>query len=105
MLLTGSGMVGHMASMIYGYARISTNDQTTSLQKDALEKAGCDRIFTDVASGAKAHRPELDHMLDLLREGDMVVVWKLDRLGRSMQNLVDWQRCVGQVLRGRVPVR
>lgn len=74
-------MVGHMASMIYGYARISTNDQTTSLQKDALEKAGCDRIFTDVASGAKAHRPELDHMLDLLREGDMVVVWKLDRLG------------------------
>ena len=89
MPLTGSGMVGHMASMIYGYARISTNDQTTSLQKDALEKAGCDRIFTDVASGAKAHRPELDHMLDLLREGDMVVVWKLDRLGRSMQNLVD----------------
>ncbi len=77
MPLTGSGMVGHMASMIYGYARISTNDQTTSLQKDALEKAGCDRIFTDVASGAKAHRPELDHMLDLLREGDMVVVWKL----------------------------
>ena len=89
MPLTGSGMVGHMASMIYGYARISTNEQTTSLQKDALEKAGCDRIFTDVASGAKAHRPELDHMLDLLREGDMVVVWKLDRLGRSMQNLVD----------------
>lgn len=89
MPLTGSGMVGHMASMIYGYAKISTNDQTTSLQKDALEKAGCDRIFTDVASGAKAHRPELDHMLDLLREGDMVVVWKLDRLGRSMQNLVD----------------
>lgn len=89
MPLTGSGMVGHMASMIYGYAKISTNDQTTSLQKDALEKAGCDRIFTDVASGAKAHRPELDHMLDLLREGDMVVVWKLDRLGRSMQDLVD----------------
>ncbi len=52
-------------------------------------KAGCDRIFTDVASGAKTHRPELDHMLDLLREGDTVVVWKLDRLGRSMQNLVD----------------
>ena len=50
---------------------------------------GCDRIFTDVASGARAHRSELDHMLDLLREGDTVVVWKLDRLGRSMQNLVD----------------
>jgi len=82
-------MVCGMASMVYGYARVSTGDQTTDLQRDALEKAGCDRIFTDVASGARAHRPELDHMLDLLREGDTVVVWKLDRLGRSMQNLVD----------------
>ena len=89
MLVTGSGMFCGMASMIYGYARVSTNDQTTNLQQDALKKAGCDRVFTDVASGAKAHRPELDHMLDLLREGDTVVVWKLDRLGRSMQNLVD----------------
>ena len=79
----------HMASMTYGYARVSTGDQTTDLQQDALEKAGCNRIFIDVASGAKAHRPELDHMLDLLREGDTVVVWKLDRLGRSMQNLVE----------------
>ncbi|MDR4020153.1 recombinase family protein [Bifidobacterium sp.] len=75
--------------MIYGYARVSTNDQTTDLQRDALERAGCDRILTDVASGARARRPELDHMLDLLREGDTVVVWKLDRLGRSMRNLVD----------------
>ena len=82
-------MVRGMTSMIYGYARISTGDQTTDLQRDALEGAGCDRILTDVASGARAHRPELDHMLDLLREGDTVVVWKLDRLGRSMQNLVD----------------
>ena len=89
MPLTGSGMVRHMTSMIYGYARVSTNDQTTDLQRDALEKAGCDRILTDVASGAKTHRPELDHMLDLLREGDTVVVWKLDRLGRSVRNLVD----------------
>lgn len=78
-----------MASMIYGYARVSTGDQTTNLQRDALERAGCDRILTDVASGARIHRPELDHVLDLLREGDTVVVWKLDRLGRSMQNLVD----------------
>lgn len=89
MSLTGNGMVWGMASMIYGYARVSTGDQTTDLQKDALVKAGCDRIFTDVASDAKTHRPELDHMLDLLREGDTVVVWKLDRLGRSMRNLVD----------------
>lgn len=81
--------MAHMASMTYGYARVSTGDQTTDLQQDALEKAGCNRIFIDVASGAKAHRPELDHMLDLLREGDTVVVWKLDRLGRSMQNLVE----------------
>ena len=87
--LTGNGTMARMASMTYGYARVSTGDQTTDLQRDALEKAGSNRIFTDVASGAKAHRPELDHMLDLLREGDTVVVWKLDRLGRSMQNLVD----------------
>lgn len=89
MPLTGSGMVRHMTSMIYGYARVSTNDQTTDLQRDALEKAGCDRILTDVASGTKTRRPELNHMLDLLREGDTVVVWKLDRLGRSVRNLVD----------------
>ena len=89
MPLTGSGMVRRMTSMIYGYARVSTNDQTTDLQRDALERAGCDRILTDVAFGARARRPELDHMLDLLREGDTVVVWKLDRLGRSMRNLVD----------------
>ena len=75
--------------MIYGYARVSTNDQTTDLQRNALERAGCDRILTDVASGARAYRPELDHMLDLLREGDTVVVWKHDRLGGNMQNLVD----------------
>lgn len=82
-------MAWGMTSMIYGYARVSTNDQTTDLQRNALERAGCDRILTDVASGARVHRPELDHMLDLLREGDTVVVWKLDRLGRSMRNLVD----------------
>ena len=87
--LMGNDTMTHMVSMTYGYARVSTGDQTTDLQQDALVKAGCDRIFTDVASGAKAHRPELDHMLDFLREGDTVVVWKLDRLGRSMQNLVE----------------
>lgn len=87
--LTSNGTIACMASMTYGYARVSTGGQTTDLQRDALEKAGCNRIFIDVASGAKAHRPELDHMLDLLREGDTVVVWKLDRLGRSLQNLVE----------------
>ena len=94
--LTGNGTMARMASMTYGYARVSTGDQTTDLQRDALEKAGCNRIFTDVASGTKAHRPELDHMLDLLREGDAVVVWKLDRLGRSLQNLVELINEIGR---------
>ena len=75
--------------MIIGYARVSTSDQNPQLQTDALKGAGCERIFTDKASGAREHRPELDHMLDLLRPGDTVVVWKLDRLGRSMKNLID----------------
>lgn len=75
--------------MFVGYARVSTLDQHEDLQIDALRQAGCERIFTDHASGAKASRPELDRMLDMLREGDVVVVWKLDRLGRSVQNLVD----------------
>ncbi|MDN6805512.1 recombinase family protein [Bifidobacterium mongoliense] len=75
--------------MIVGYARVSTLDQNEQLQTDALTRAGCERLFIDHASGAKAHRPELDRMLDVIRDGDMLVVWKLDRLGRSVQNLVD----------------
>ena len=72
-----------------GYARVSTVEQNEQLQTDALTKAGCERLFTDHASGAKAHRPELDRMLDTTRKGDTLIVWKLDRLGRSVQNLVD----------------
>ena len=75
--------------MIVGYARVSTLEQNEQLQTDALTKAGCERLFTDHASGAKAHRPELDHMLDTIREGDTLVVWKLDRFGRSVRDLVD----------------
>ncbi|ROT86254.1 recombinase family protein [Bifidobacterium mongoliense] len=75
--------------MIIGYARVSTLEQNERLQTDALTKAGCERLFADHASGAKAHRPELDRMLDTIRKGDTLVVWKLDRLGRSVQNLVD----------------
>jgi DNA invertase Pin-like site-specific DNA recombinase len=75
--------------MIVGYARVSTLEQNERLQTDALDRAGCERLFTDRASGAKAHRPELDHLLDVIRDGDTLVVWKLDRLGRSVQNLVD----------------
>ncbi|NEG90602.1 recombinase family protein [Bifidobacterium aerophilum] len=75
--------------MKIGYARVSTGEQDAALQHDALSAAGCERIFTDVASGAKASRPQLDRMLDQLRAGDIVVVWRLDRLGRSVQHLVE----------------
>ncbi len=74
--------------MQIGYARISTGDQTLDLQQDALTKAGCDRVFTDTASGAKADRPGLARALELLRPGDALVVWRLDRLGRSLQHLI-----------------
>ena len=74
--------------MRIGYARISTNDQNLDLQMDALQKAGCKRIFTDKISGSKSRRPGLDELLYLLREGDQVIVWKLDRLGRSLKDLV-----------------
>lgn len=75
--------------MLIGYARVSTLEQNEDLQTDALRKAGCGRIYVDHSSGAKASRPQLDRMLDMLRPEDTVVVWKLDRLGRSVQNLVD----------------
>ncbi len=74
--------------MRIGYARVSTNDQSTDLQTDALAHAGCGKIFTEVASGAKADRPELAKVIDYLRKGDTLVVWKLDRLARSMSQLI-----------------
>ena len=75
--------------MLIGYARVSTTDQTLDLQKDALEKAGCSHIFTDTLSGARTERPGLYEALQYLREGDMLVVWKLDRLGRSLKHLIE----------------
>jgi DNA invertase Pin-like site-specific DNA recombinase len=75
--------------MLIGYARVSTTDQTLDLQKDALEKAGCTKIFTDTASGAKTEREGLDEALSHLREGDSLVVWRLDRLGRSLPHLIE----------------
>jgi DNA invertase Pin-like site-specific DNA recombinase len=75
--------------MQIGYARVSTDDQTLDLQLDALTKAGCDRIFRDTVSGAKAERPGLRTALDHVRTGDTLVVWRLDRLGRSLQHLIE----------------
>ena len=73
----------------FGYARVSTGDQDARLQHDALEAAGCYKVFTDTASGALASRPELGKLLDQLRPGDTLVVWRLDRLGRSIRHLID----------------
>jgi DNA invertase Pin-like site-specific DNA recombinase len=75
--------------MIIGYARVSTRDQNLNLQEEALKKAGCERIYKDIASGAKKERPALDEMTTQLRAGDVVVVWKIDRLGRSLKHLVE----------------
>jgi len=75
--------------MLIGYARVSTQDQTLDLQLDALKKAGCDKILTDKASGSSAERQGLDQALDQLRSGDILVVWRLDRLGRSLRHLID----------------
>lgn len=74
--------------MLIGYARVSTDDQTLDLQRDALQAAGCEKIFEDKAGGAKADRPGLARALEHLRAGDTLVVWRLDRLGRSLKDLI-----------------
>lgn len=75
--------------MLVGYARVSTAEQNLHLQRDALKKAGCTRVFTEVASGAKADRTGLEKALEFVRRGDTLVVWKLDRLGRSLAHLIE----------------
>src|SRR4051794_28829513 len=75
--------------MLIGYARVSTDEQTLDLQRDALEKANCEQIFTDRISGTKESRPGLTEALSHLRPGDTLVVWRLDRLGRSLRHLID----------------
>lgn len=72
-----------------GYARVSTLEQDEALQRDALEAAGCTRMFVDKASGKLEHRPALDELLGHARAGDTLVVWRLDRLGRSLRHLID----------------
>jgi DNA invertase Pin-like site-specific DNA recombinase len=77
-----------VALAVIGYARVSTTDQNPRLQLDALEEAGATRVYTDHGSGATACRPHLDACLDHLREGDVLTVWKLDRLGRDTQHVL-----------------
>lgn len=72
-----------------GYARVSTCEQDTALQLDALRKAGCERLFEDKASGVKTDRPGLAEAIRYVRDGDTLTVWKLDRLGRSMKHLIE----------------
>jgi DNA invertase Pin-like site-specific DNA recombinase len=79
---------GRPAVAVIGYARVSTTDQNPQLQIDALLEAGAKRVFTDYVSGATASRPHLDACLDHLREGDVLTVWKLDRLGRNTQHVL-----------------
>jgi len=74
--------------MLVGYARVSTHDQSLDLQKDALKKAGCEKIFTDIGSGANFERKGLLDALNYMRIGDCLVVWKLDRLSRSLKDLI-----------------
>ena len=76
-------------SALLGYSRVSTADQTAALQDDALRAAGCDRVWTDTASGARTDRPQLAELFDHLRAGDTLVVWRLDRLGRSLPHLIE----------------
>ncbi|MFF4652394.1 recombinase family protein [Streptomyces sp. NPDC001380] len=82
--MTTNTPTGHLI----GYARVSTDDQEAQLQRDALKAAGCSRVFEDKASGKNTDRPELAAVLDYMRAGDTLVVWKLDRLGRSLIDLV-----------------
>ena len=80
--------------MLIGYARVSTHDQNLDLQTDALEAAGCEKIFVDELSGASAVRPGLQRAIEAVRKGDALVVWRLDRLGRSLRDLIE---LVGQL--------
>ena len=76
--------------MLIGYARVSTHDQNLDLQRDALEAAGCERLYEDRLSGAASARPGLEKLREVLRAGDTLVVWRLDRLGRSLKDLIAW---------------
>src|SRR2546425_4173629 len=82
--------------MLIGYARVSTNDQETATQVAALKAAGCERIYREKASGGRWDRPELHRLLDQLRERDVLVVWKLDRLSRSLRDVLTIMERLGE---------
>ena len=82
--------------MLIGYARVSTQEQNPDAQLDALQAAGCERIFTEKASGAQRDRPELKAAIDDMRPGDILVVWKLDRLARSLKQLIETVERLGE---------
>lgn len=88
--------------MKIGYARVSTPDQKMDLQIDELKKFGCEKIFSEVVTGAKAERTELNKMLEQVRPGDIIVIWKLDRLGRSLKHLVE---LVGELIEKQVGLK
>jgi len=83
--------------MLIGYARVSTDDQETTTQESALKKAGCKKIFPETASGGRWDRPQLARALDQLRAGDVLVVWKLDRLSRSLKDLLTIMERIDQL--------
>ena len=87
-LLFSSKIVFGIEKMLIGYARVSTMDQNSQMQTDALEQAGCERIFTEKLSGSQKNRPELKAALDYMREGDTLVVWKMSRLARSIRQII-----------------
>jgi DNA invertase Pin-like site-specific DNA recombinase len=82
--------------MLIGYARVSTTDQTLDPQTDVLKSAGCEKIFTDIASGVKTERPGLNQAIEFCRPNDILVVWKLDRMGRSISHLIKTIRTLEQ---------
>src|ERR1700736_2018404 len=86
--------------MLIGYARVSTNDQETATQVAALKAAGCERIYREKASGGRWDRPELHRLLDQLRKSDVLVVWKLDRLSRSLRDVLTIMERLGEAKAG-----
>ena len=86
--------------MLIGYARVSTNDQETAAQVNALKAVGCERIYREKASGGRSDRPELHRLLDHLRKGDVLVVWKLDRLSRSLRDVLTIMEQLGEAKAG-----